>query len=55
MSGLMTDIAIHFLLGLMFAGTGVIARNWCRHWKHQLAVGLIFIAIESVIAVLTVG
>jgi hypothetical protein len=49
------DIATHFLIGIVFALTGVYARQWCKHLRHQITVGLILVALEAVIMVMLVG
>lgn len=45
----------HAAMGLLFMGSGMYARNFCRHWWHQLAVGLILWILETVIVVTVIG
>ena len=45
----------HFLTGLMFAGTGVYARNFCRHPWHQIVVGILLVAVETALVVTFIG
>lgn len=45
----------HFLIGLAGAGAGLIGRNWCRHRKHQIIVGLAVLIVESIVSVQVVG
>jgi len=45
----------HFLAGLMFAASGAYASNYCRHLWHRIAVGILLVALETLIVVSFVG
>jgi hypothetical protein len=49
------DYVLHFFIGLMGMGAGFIARSWCPHLRHKIAVGFTLLAIESVATVRLVG
>jgi hypothetical protein len=51
----LTDLLIHFLIGIVGATTGYAARGVCSHRHHQIIVGLLAIAAESTVSVILVG
>lgn len=46
---------LHFIVGTIFALTGVYARRFCNHLSHQLLVGFLLVLVESVAVVKIVG
>lgn len=49
------DYIAHFTIGLFGMGAGFIARSWCPHLRHKIAVGFILLTIESFVTVQAVG
>jgi hypothetical protein len=50
-----TDILIHFGIGLLGAGTGWYARGFCKHNSHRIALTLGVVFAESLLTVRMVG
>lgn len=52
----MSEIAAHFMIGLIGAATGWWARSFCPHpIKHQLPLTLGLVLLESIVVVQVVG
>lgn len=45
----------HFLAGLMFAISGAYASAYCRHLWHRFAVGILLVAVETLLVVTFIG
>ena len=58
---MLPDILVHFLIGLLGAGTGFLVRGACRHngWlphpRAQIALTMTLVAIEAAATVPLIG
>jgi hypothetical protein len=51
----MIDYIAHFIIGILGMAAGLFGGKFCPHFKHQILVGVLLVAAETIATVRLVG